>query len=383
MAKRDYYEVLGVPRTASLDEIKSAYRRLARQYHPDLNAANPKAAEEKFKELSEAYEVLADPEKRRRYDVGGFSSVETDFGPGGFTWSNFTHVGDLEDLFASNPIFQQFFGSMGIGGFAGRAAAGPRKGSDLEVTVRLPVSAAVTGASPTIEVPLVEACSACGGNGAKDGTSLQTCATCGGSGQLRRSQSRGFTQMITIGVCPQCDGAGQRILERCPKCRGSGTQRVVRKIQVRVPPGIEDGAVLRLSGQGSAGPPGGRPGDLYVQVRLTSSDRLRRDGKDAYTEVTVPLATALLGGEVTVPTVTGTAIVKVPAGTQPGQTLKLRGEGFPELDGSRRGDLYAVVRVEIPTELSSRQRELIAEALGGDKAKPRTSRRVPLFGHRP
>ena len=328
MAKRDYYEVLGVPRTASIDEIKTAYRRLARQYHPDVAKGDPKGAEEKFKELSEAYEVLANDEKRRRYDQLGFSGVESDFGPTGFTWQNFTHAQDLEDLLGSSPLFRQFFGSFG-GGFEGFGGSRRERGSDLEMSVRLPLAAAVSGAQPTVEVPRVTDCPDCRGTGAKGGTALEICPECKGAGQVRRVQNRGYTQMISIGVCPRCRGAGKRILERCPVCGGPGHQETVERIQVRVPPGVDDGAVLRVPGHGLPGRSGGRTGDLFVQVSFEPSAQVRRDGEEAYVETTVPLATVLFGGEVTVPTIDGQAILKIPAGTQPETQFRMRGRGFP------------------------------------------------------
>ncbi len=380
MAKRDYYEVLGVPRTASPDEIKSAYRKLARLHHPDLNAANPKAAEERFKELSEAYEVLADPEKRRRYDAEGFAAVDSEFGPGGFSWNNFSHAGDLEDLLGSNPFFQQFFG--GGGTLFGRRPPGARaRGGDIEVSVRLPMAAAVSGASPTLEIPRIDPCADCRGNGARNGTALETCRDCGGQGQVRRLQSSGFGQMITITECPRCHGTGRRVIEACPTCKGTGRVRSTRHIEVQIPPGIENGAVLRLGGQGAEGSRGGPPGDLYVQVLLDPVPGITRDGTTALTEVTVPLATALLGGEVKVRTLTGEAVVHVPPGSQPESRLRLRGEGFPHLRSSRRGDLMVLLHVDLPS-LNGRQKELIAEALGTAARKP-TGRRGTLFGARP
>ena len=205
MAKRDYYEVLGVPRTASPEEIKAAYRKLARQYHPDVAKENPKVAEEKFKEVSEAYEVLATPETRSRYDRAGFSAVESDFGPGGFEWQNFTHVGDLEDLLNSNPMFQQFFGGLG-GSFGGGRRGGSLRGNDVEVTLRLPLSAAIKGAQPEVDVPRNDPCSACRGTGAKDGTALEVCPECRGAGQVRRIQQRGHAQLDHRGGLPAIAG---------------------------------------------------------------------------------------------------------------------------------------------------------------------------------
>jgi molecular chaperone DnaJ len=370
MAKRDYYEVLGVPRTASSEEVKSAYRRLARQYHPDVAKENPKVAEERFKELSEAYEVLIDPAKRRRYDAQGFSGVESDFGPQGFTWQNFTHVGDVEDLFGSSPLFRQLFEGLGmpLEGFSSRE---PARGSDAEMVLRLPLAAAVHGAKRTVEVPHARPCADCRGTGAKDGTALETCPECGGRGQVRRVQNRGFTQVITIGECPRCHGLGRRILERCPTCKGAGSVTSREKIEIEVPAGMEDGAVLRVPGHGGAGRPGGRSGDLYVQVVFETPPALRRDGQHAFTEATVPLATALLGGKVTVEAIDGTVDLQIPPGTQPETPFRLRGQGFPRLRGTSRGDLIVTAHVEIPRSLSSKDRELVRQALGAGEPEGR------------
>jgi molecular chaperone DnaJ len=377
MAKRDFYDVLGVPKTASEDEIKQAYRRLARQYHPDVAKENPKAAEEKFKQLSEAYEVLADPEKRRRYDVGGSDAVESDFGPGGFTWQNFTHQGDLEDLLGSNPLFSQLFGSFG-GPFGGVQRRPTNRGGDVEVALRLPLSAAVEGARPTIEVPKSGPCPDCHGTGAKGGTAFETCPECGGTGQVRRMRRQGFAQFITVGECPRCRGTGRRILERCPNCGGSGVRRSVERIEVTVPPGMDDGSVLRVPGHGGAGIDGGRNGDLFVQVMFEPSDHIHRDGADAFTETTVDLATVLLGGEVTIPTIEGTVALKIPAGTQPETQLRLRGQGFPHFRSSTRGDLLVTVHVDIPRSLTGRQRDSIRDALGSG-APTATTRKESFF----
>ncbi len=380
MPKRDYYDVLGVPKTASADEIKTAYRRLAREHHPDVSKENPKAAEEKFKEISEAYEVLADGEKRQRYDRMGFSGVETDFGPGGFTWQNFTHAGDLEDLLGASPLFRQFFGGFGspFGGGGTRAA---RRGSDVELTVRVPLSAAVHGARPTIEVPRSDPCGDCRGTGARNGTALETCPECHGEGQVRQVRSSGFAQLLTIGECPRCRGTGRRILDKCPTCAGSGRLSSVERIELSIPAGIEDGAILRVPGHGMAAPRGGRAGDLFVQIDFEPSPHLRREGREAYTETTIPLATALLGGVATVPTVEGEAQLTIPSGTQPETPFRLRGEGFPRLGGSSRGDLTVTVHIELPRSLSGREKELLREALGGTERES-SPKREPLFRRR-
>ncbi len=381
MAKRDYYEVLGVPKTASQDEIKQAYRRLARQYHPDVAKENPKAAEEKFKEFSEAYEVLADPEKRQRYDQLGFSGVEPDFGPGGFNWQNFTHMGDLEDLLGASPLFQQLFSSFGVGfgGGMGRPGGGYR-GSDVELTLRLPLIAAVQGAHPTVEVPHTGPCPDCRGTGARDGTALETCPECHGEGQVRRVQNRGYTQLITIGECPRCHGLGQRILERCPKCGGNGRATTTERIELTVPPGVDDGSVLRIPGHGAPGPRGGRAGDLFVQVVLEPVPGFRREGTELYSETNVPLAVAVLGGEVEVGTIDGRAQLKIPSGTQPETQFRLRGQGFPRVRGASRGDQIVTVHVEVPRSLSGRERELLREALGA--RGPSATKRESIFRRR-
>ncbi len=381
MPKRDYYEVLGVGKSATPDDIKSAYRRLARQYHPDVAKENPKAAEEKFKEVSEAYEVLADPEKRRRYDQLGFPGVETDFGPGGFTWQNFTHMGDLEDLLGASPLFQQFFGGFAGSPFGGVGRRPTSRGQDVEMTLRLPLSAAVHGARPTIEVPHSGPCPDCRGTGARNGTAYETCPECDGRGQVRRVRSQGFAQLVTIGECPRCHGTGRKILEKCPTCGGSGRRSTVERIEVTIPRGIEDEAVLRVPGHGMEGPSGGRPGDLFVQVQLDSPPGFRRDGVDLFAEATIPLGTAVLGGEATVPTLEGHAVLKIPPGTQPETVFRLRGEGFPRLQGSARGDLNVTVHVEVPRSLSHREKDLLREALGtGERVT--APRRESIFRRR-
>jgi molecular chaperone DnaJ len=384
MAKRDYYEVLGVPRTATPDEVKSAYRRLARLHHPDMNKDNPKAAEEKFKELSEAYEVLVDPEKRQRYDQLGFTGVQSDFGPGGFTWQNFTHVGDLEDLLGSTDFFQQLF-SQGFGGDRygrpmGRRGSIPNRGSDIEISVRLPMSAAVTGAEPTLEIPMTQPCQDCRGTGAKGGTALELCPECDGQGHVRRTQHLRSSQLISIAECPMCHGTGKRIRDPCPVCDATGVVRKTKRIQVTIPPGIEDGAVLRLARQGAPSGNLGPSGDLFVQVLLDSSQTIRREGPDAYTETRVPLTMALFGGETRVATITGQALLKIPPSTQPEMQFRLRGEGFPRLRGSSRGDLIVRIHVELPENLTPRQKDLLREALGTQVGTAPPGRKGGLFG---
>ncbi len=387
MAKRDYYQVLGVPRTASEEEIRKAYRQLARKHHPDVNTANPKAAEERFKELSEAYEVLADRTKRERYDAMGHAGVEGEFGPQGFTWQNFTHAGDLEDLLGSSPFFREWFqapGGLGgvFGGSTRRDSRIPFRGGDVEVAVRLPLSAAVTGATRVLDVPRTGPCPECRGTGAKGGTAFEKCPECDGRGQIRRSQTRGYTQLISIMECLTCRGTGRRIREVCPTCGGAGAQRTIRHVEVTIPPGIEDGTLLRLAQQGEGSLNDGLAGDLFVQVQLEPMPGFHREGQDAFTEALTPLALALLGGEVRVRTLTGEAILKVPPGTQPGAQFRLRGEGFPRLRGTSRGDLIVTVDVELPRTLTSHQKELLREALGPPPSPGTVPKKGGLFGRR-
>jgi molecular chaperone DnaJ len=383
MAKRDYYEVLGVARGASTDEIKTAYRRLARQHHPDLNKDDPKAAEERFKELSEAYEVLVDPEKRQRYDQLGYQGVETDFGPGGFNWQNFTHAQDLEDLLGNSEFFQQFFGGNLFAGARARGMGTPFRGSDIEIGMRLPLSAAVHGAKRTIEVPIQAQCDDCHGTGARNGTAMEVCPECNGRGQVRRSMQRGNAQFLTISECPVCHGVGRRIKELCPTCDGSGVLSHTKKISVEIPAGIDDHAVLRLARQGINSGPDSAAGDLFVQVMFEPMENLRREGQDAFTETQVPLVTALLGGETRVKTIESEAILKIPAGTQPESQFRLRGEGFPRLRGRDRGDLFVTVHVHLPEDLASPQKELLRQAFAGTPGtETPPPRRGSLFSRR-
>ncbi|MGI0140105.1 MAG: molecular chaperone DnaJ [Thermoplasmata archaeon] len=377
MARRDFYEVLGVAKSASPDEVKQAYRRLAREHHPDMNRDNPKAAEEKFKELSEAYEVLADPERRRRYDEAGFSAAESDFGPQGFTWQNFTHQGDLEDLLGSSPIFQQLFGNL-LGNAQVFGGGGVMPGRHVEVAIRLPLKVVRTGAQSVLSVPHAAPCPDCKGTGARGGTAFETCAQCHGRGQVQQVLRQGRSQFVTVGVCPVCRGSGRRIRERCKTCKGRGQTESMRRIEVQIPAGVDNGTRLRLAGQGVASPNGGPTGDLYVRVEIEETPGFRREGPNLYSETVIPLATALLGGEVPVRTLAGEALVKIPAGTQPDREFRVKGEGVPRFGGGSPGDLFVTAHIEIPRALNSRQRELVEEALGGESA----ARRGSLFGRR-
>lgn len=371
--KRDYYEVLGVPKHATTEDIKTAYRRLAKKYHPDMNKDDPKGAEEKFKELSEAYEVLADQDKRATYDQFGFAGVQGNFSPGGFTWRDFTHFGDIDDLFGGG-IFQDFFGRGGGSlfdfFFDRRQPRGPGRGADLRYDLEVSFEEAAFGAKKEVEFDHEEDCPGCGGTGAEAGTALRTCPECGGRGQKRDVQTRGFSQFVRIEPCRRCGGSGKIVERQCQQCRGAGVVRRPRKISVNVPGGIDEGSRLRVAGQGERGRMGGPPGDLYVVVHVRPHRIFQRDGPEIYMEAPVSYALLVLGGELEVPTLKGTAAIKIPAGTENGTIFRLRGKGLPDLDRGGVGDQHVKVNVDIPKRVSGRERELIEElrSVQGGKA---------------
>lgn len=376
MAKRDYYEVLGIAREASKDEIKSAYRKAAKKYHPDLNKDNPQA-EEKFKELSEAYEVLMDEQKKQLYDQYGFSGVQQQWGGEGFDWSRFTHFNDIED------IFSDFFGGGGYGGgfggglfdqlFRSRERTGPSRGADLRYDLEISLKDALEGTKKIIQLPMRVACEKCGGSGAEGGK-MTVCPECGGRGQISRSQRRGYSQFVTITTCPRCRGRGQWPERRCEPCSGRGEIEKISTISVNIPPGAHDGLRLRLHGKGEPGVKGLAPGDLYLVVHLAEDERFGRDGDDVILEAQISYVQAALGAEIEVPTLEGTAMLAIPAGTQSHTLFKLRGKGLPSTDGRGRGDEYVRVTVKTPTRLSSEERRLLerlGELEGSASAKPR------------
>ncbi len=362
MAKRDYYEVLGVSKSASADEIKKAYRRLAMKFHPDRNKDDAEAAEKKFKEAKEAYEVLKDSEKRATYDQFGHDGLKMGAGggPGGF--------GGAEGF---GDIFGDVFGDI-FGG--GRRGGGPQvfRGADLGYELKLDLERAVAGDTVEIDVPTQVSCDTCSGSGAKKGTEPVTCSTCGGAGQVRMQQ--GFFSVQQ--TCPACKGAGTTIADPCEDCHGRGRIRKTRTLSVKVPAGVDDGDRIRLSGEGEAGRNGGPAGDLYVEIRVSRHKIFERDGSNLACEVPVSFATATLGGEVVLPTLDGNVSLKIPAGTQSGKVFRLRGKGVTTVRDPRQGDLFAQVSVETPVNLTSEQKELLEqleESLqkGGDKHSPR------------
>ncbi len=362
--KRDYYEVLGIAKDATKDDIKKAYRKLAKKFHPDMNKDNPKAAEEKFTEISEAYEVLADADKRARYDQFGHAGIDASFGAGGFQWSNFTHYNDISDIFAG---FEDFFRGGGsifdafFGGTRRQRRSGPMRGPDLRYDIEITLEEADEGFEKTISVPRNVACSKCRGSGAAEGTMPTTCDVCHGSGQVKSVQTRGYSQFISINTCNKCGGGG-RIIERpCEKCGGRGQEKKTSRISIKIPEGAETGTRLRLAGEGEAGSLGGPPGDLYVIVHVKEHEDFIREGPHLLMEMDVTFPQAALGAELEVPTLTGRAKMNIPAGTQPGTILRLKGKGVNSMRSRGRGDLHMKVNVVVPEKLSGKQKKLLKE----------------------
>lgn len=364
MSKRDYYEVLGVAKSATEAELKSAYRKLAMKHHPDRNPGD-KAAEEQFKEAAEAYAVLADAQKRSLYDRFGHQGVNSQAGGGaGFDPSVFNDFGgDFADILGNMFGFGDVFGG-------GRRRGGPQRGADLRYDLEIPFEEAARGTETTIQIPRQESCETCAGSGAAAGTQPATCGMCRGQGQVRRQQ--GFFTIAT--TCPQCRGQGRTVSKPCQTCHGSGRVGHERKITVKVPAGIATGQQLRLQNEGEAGAAGGPAGHLYVVIHVQDHDFFKRDGVNLFCEVPVNFTTLALGGEIVVPTLDGTETVKVPEGSQTGTTMRLRGKGLPDVNGRGKGDLFATVQVQTPKKLTKDQRHLLeqlAKALPKEKFEPR------------
>lgn len=336
----DHYETLGVERGASQEEIKRAYRNLARRYHPDANRDDPEAAE-RFKEIGRAYEVLSNPEKRQRYDMFGDDRVGA---------AHFSDFGGISDLFAS------FFGGAGT-----RERHGPQRGADVLSEVEITLEDALVGVERDVELENFVECPDCGGSGAAPGTYPERCGDCGGSGELRQVRRTVFGDMMTATTCPRCGGSGTTIHSPCKNCSGAGRVRVTDTLTVHIPPGVDDGARLRVTGRGQAGARGGRAGDLYVTIYIEPHDIFRRAGEDLACEVAVPMTVAALGGTVRIPTLEGDEEeVEIKPGTQSGEVKRLKGRGMPRLRRTGRGELIALLRVETPTDLTPEQAELLA-----------------------
>ena len=372
MAKRDYYEVLGISRNASAEDIKKAYRKLAFKYHPDKNPGKEKESEEKFKEVSEAYEVLSDSRKRATYDQFGHAGMEGAFSGGGFNWSDFTHFDDLRDIFEDFNLSDIFggFGESIFGTASGRR--GPRRGASIRCQLELDFMQAASGIEKTITINRAELCSTCKGSGAKPGTKNKTCPECRGSGQIMMSS--GFFSISR--TCSRCKGEGTLISSPCLKCSGSGKTKVARKIKVRVPKGVDTGTRLRISGEGEAGTKGGSRGDLYVDIYVKPHELFERSGDDILINVPITFPQAVFGTEIEVPTLDGNIKMKVPAGTQSGKIFRLRGKGFPHLHLYGSGDEHVRVFVEIPQSLDLEQTKILrefAKTLGGESSPMRKS----------
>ncbi|MCD7033043.1 molecular chaperone DnaJ [Metabacillus sp. GX 13764] len=350
MSKRDYYEVLGVGKGASKDEIKKAYRSLSKKYHPDINQSDDAA--DKFKEVKEAYEVLNDDQKRAQYDQFGHTDPNQGFGGFGGQGADFGGFGGFEDIFSS------IFG--GAGGRR-RDPNAPRQGADLQYTMSLSFEEAAFGKETTIELPKDEVCETCHGSGAKPGTTPDNCTHCGGTGQLNIEQNTPFGRVVNRRVCHYCSGTGKIIKHKCATCGGDGTIKKRRKIKVNIPAGVDDGQQLRVSGQGEPGVNGGPQGDLYVVFHVREHEFFERDGDDIYCEMPLTFSQASLGDEIEVPTLHGKVKLKVPAGTQAGTKFRLKGKGVPNVRGYGQGDQHIIVRIVTPTNLTEKQKELMRE----------------------
>jgi len=369
--KRDYYEVLGLERSASQDEIKKAYRKLAKKYHPDLNPGDVEA-ERQFKEVNEAYEILSDENKKARYDQFGFAGVDPNYGAGagGAYGGGFDFGGDFGDIFSS------FFGGGFGGGFGGTTARrnGPQKGQTLRATVRLTFEEAAFGCEKEVEISRIETCSTCGGNGCAEGHSPETCSTCRGTGSVQVQTRTPFGVMSSTQPCSACGGSGKIIRNPCPTCKGKAAVRRNKKITVKVPKGINDGQAISMPNQGHAGRNGGPNGDLLIGVEIIPHAYFVREENDVYYNHNISFTQAALGAELEIPTIDGKVKYTIPAGTQPNSTFRLRNKGIPYLRSDRRGDQYVTVSVQVPTNLNAAQKEALRQfesAMSGESYEPK------------
>lgn len=378
-SKRDYYEVLGVSKGASDDEIKKAYRKLAKMYHPDMNPGD-KTAEAKFKEASEAYAILSDPDKKRQYDQFGHAAFEQ--GGGGAGGFDFNNMGDMGDIFGD--IFGDLFGG---GRRSQRTSNGPMKGANLRTSVRITFEEAVFGCDKELDLTLKDECKTCHGSGAKPGSKAETCSKCGGRGQVTFTQQSLFGMVRNVQTCPDCRGTGKIIKEKCPDCYGSGYISSKKKIQVSIPAGIDDGQSIRIRGKGEPGTNGGERGDLLVEVSVSRHPIFQRQDYDIYSTAPMSFVQAALGGDVRISTVDGDVLYEVKPGTQTDTKVRLRGKGVPTLRNKAvRGDHYVTLVVQVPTKLTSDQKELLKkfdDSLNGkkpDEAEKEGSKKKKLFG---
>ncbi|MBP5604856.1 MAG: molecular chaperone DnaJ [Ruminiclostridium sp.] len=355
--KRDYYEVLGIQKGATEDEIKKAYRKMAKMYHPDLHPDDPEAAE-KFKEVNEANDVLSDPQKRQRYDQFGFAGVDPSYNAGGGGFGGFGGFssGDGIDL---GDIFDSFFGGMGSGSRTTRNPNAPRRGSDIATSYTISFLEACRGVSATIEVNRLEPCDTCNGSGARPGTVPKTCPDCNGTGSIRFNQRTVFGMMASTKPCGKCGGKGKIIENPCQTCRGTGRLQKKQTVSVSIPAGIDDGQILRVAGQGNMGTNGGQRGDLNVKIYVKKNPLFERNGFDVWTEIPITYSQAVLGDEVKIPTIDGESTLTIPAGTQPDTVFRLSGKGIQRLQREGRGDQLAKVVLEVPKNLNKKQKEAL------------------------
>ena len=371
--KRDYYEVLGVPRTASKDQIKDVYRKLALQFHPDRNKSPE--AEDKFKEISEAYAVLSDDEKRQQYDTLGHAGFDQRY-----TKEDIFRGADFDSIFRDlgvGDLFRAFFGGgFGGGGFGGGFQERVSRGQDIEYYVEITFEEAVRGIEKEIEVPRTEKCDVCQGSGASPGTSPRTCPRCNGAGKVQNMRKSSFAMYVQVTACPTCGGKGVLIDSLCKNCRGSGLVKKRRRISVRIPAGIDEGYQLRLRGEGEMPSGGGEPGDLYVAVHVKPHELFLREGDDLLHVLIISYPQAALGGEVAIPTFEGPTTLKIRAGTQAGETIRLKGKGMPHFRGYGRGDLLVRIGISVPEKLTPQQKVLLEQLSRelGENAQPRSHR---------
>ena len=368
--KRDYYEVLGVQKGASDTEIKKAYRKLAKENHPDLNPGD-QGAEARFKEINEAYEILSDKDKRTRYDQFGFAGVDPSYGGGGYGGGGFDGSFDFGDL---GDIFGSFFGG-GFGG-ASRSRSGPQRGESLRTSLSITFEEAAFGCEKEINLERVELCDTCGGSGAAPGTTPETCSNCGGIGTVQQRRQTPMGVFATTSPCPRCGGKGKMISSPCKSCNGTGQVRKRKTIKVSIPAGIDNGQIISLRGQGNAGKNGGPSGDLQIIISVQSHPLFRRDGTNVYCDAPITFTQAVLGGELEIPTIDGKVKYEIPEGTQTGTTVRLRGKGIPNVNGRGRGDQFVTVHIETPRNLSREQKEALrkfSESLKEHNYKERKS----------
>ncbi len=378
MSKRDYYEILGVSKSAAADEIKKAYRKTAMQYHPDRNPGD-KASEEKFKEAAEAYEVLSDTDKKAKYDRYGHQA----FGPG--TSGGGFHNTNMEDIFSQ---FGDIFGNDSFGSFFGggrsnnRAQPGGQRGSNLRIKIKLNFAEIATGVTKQVKVKKHVSCNTCGGNGAKDKNSFQKCNTCNGNGQVKRVQNTFLGQMQTVTTCPNCNGEGSTITSKCGNCKGEGRMFGEEMINIEIPAGVQSGMQLSMSGKGNAGERGGFPGDLIIQIEEEHHPDLQRDGINVAYDLFLSFSDVVLGVDIEVPTITGKAKVKIPAGTHSGKILRLKGKGFPEVQGYSKGDQLIYINVWTPQHISNEEKVTIEKLKSSENFKPNPDKKEKSFFER-